>query len=390
MDIRLKLFQLLLRQKFLGKGIEGKPLVPQVVSYAITKACNLACPHCHASAREPMPDELMEDEAKNVISQLERLGTEVIIFSGGEPLLRKELLLRLTEECADLGIIPAMLTNGTLIDYPTALRLKDAGMLAVGIPLDYATPERQDAFRGVKGTFQAAINAIKNCLAVDLKVAVTTMILKNNIDDIPRIIEIVSHLGVDQIVLYDLVPVGRGRNIGELTINHIERVRLLNYLNKVQEEMDIFFLISGGNPLYPGALLEMHKQHETQAPDKLLKQFLVEASIGCHAGIHYLSLRPNGEVYPCPFLQISAGNIRKQSLFEIWQNSKILQDLRNRNLLTGKCGSCEYKYVCGGCRARAYIYTGNLFGEDPLCPIETFQERQISLKAIECFSLCVG
>lgn len=390
MDIRLKLFQLLLRQKFLGKGLKGKRLIPQVVSYAITKACNLACIHCHANAREPLPDELSDREAKHVIGQIERLGTEVIIFSGGEPLLKKKLLLTLTEECTDYGIIPAMLTNGTLLDYETALNLKEAGMLAVGIPIDFSTPERQDTFRGVKGAFQAAVNAIKNCLAADLKVAVTTMVMKNNINEIPKVVELVVRLGVDQIILYDLVPVGRGKDVSELIIDYNQRAELLNFLCRVQEEMDTFFLISGGNPLYPGAILEMHRQHETRPPSKLLGQFLMDAPIGCHAGIHYLSLRPNGEVYPCPFLQISAGNIRKQSLLEIWQSSIFLQKLRNRDLLKGKCGTCKYKYVCGGCRARAYLYTGDPFEEDPTCPIETFQESRIPLNAIECFSLCAG
>ncbi|MBC7131213.1 radical SAM protein [Candidatus Bathyarchaeota archaeon] len=390
MDIRLKLFQLMLRQKILGKGLEGKPLTPQIVSYAVTRACNFACSHCHASAREAMPDELTIEEAKKAVEEMAALGTEVIIFSGGEPLLRKGLILTLTEECMDLGIIPAMLTNGMLLDQQTAARLKDAGMMVVGIPIDYAFPERQDAFRGVRGAFKAAVNAIKACLAVDLKVVVTTMILKNNLNDIPRIVDFLNILGVDQIVLYDLIPVGRGRELSELAISHEQRVKLLDYLYRVHNERDMLFLVSGGNPLYPGALLELHKQDDTKPPDKLLRQFLIQSQVGCHAGIHYFSLRPNGEIYPCPFLQISAGNIRKKSLSEIWRCSALFHQLRDRHRIKGKCGQCPYRSVCGGCRARAYIYTGDLFGEDPLCPIEAFAEMHVSMPAIECFSLCVG
>lgn len=390
MDIRIKLFQMLLRQRILGKGLKGKPLTPQIVSYAVTSACNLNCQHCHANAKKAMSDELTTGEAKKAVRDMAILGTEVIIFSGGEPLLRKDHVLSLTEECVDLGIIPAMLTNGTLMDSKTAGRLKDAGMMAVGIPIDYASPKNQDVFRGVKGAFKAAVKAIQACLAVDLKVIVTTMLLKNNLQDIPQIVSLLSRLGVDQMVLYDLIPTGRGVDLSELVITHEQRVKLLEYLYSVQSEQDMFFLVSGGEPLYPGAIIEMHKQHETKPPDKLLRQFLIQAPTGCHAGIHYFSLRPNGDVYPCPFLQVNVGNIRQKRLSEIWCNSKFLHQLRDRSNLKGKCGECIYRDVCGGCRARAHIYVGDPFGEDPICPIESLKMMSISPKAIECFSLCVG
>lgn len=390
MDIKLKLFELLFRQKLLGEGLKGRSLTPQIVSYAVTKACNLNCAHCHASAREPLPNELTVEEAKKVIIEMEGIGTEVIIFSGGEPLLRKDLILNLTVQCADLGVIPAILTNGILLNHKTALELKDSGMMAVGVPLDFAVPEHYDSFRNAPGAFEGSVKAIKACLDVDLEVAVTTMVLKSNFEEIPKLINFLANLGVEQVVLYDFIPVGRGKDLKELIISAEQRAKLLDYIYKIQEEKEMFFLISGGEPLYPGAILEMHKAFETSPPNKLLRQFLVAAEVGCHAGIYYFSLRPNGDVYPCPFLQINAGNIREQSLTKIWYNSEIFKELRNRNLLKGKCRECVNRETCGGCRARAYTQKGDYLESDPVCPIELFSGKHIQLNNIECFGLCVG
>lgn len=390
MDIKLKLFELLFRQKLLGEGLKGRSLTPQIVSYAVTKACNLNCAHCHASARDPLPNELTVEEAKKAIIEMENIGTEVIIFSGGEPLLRKDLILNLTVQCADLGIIPVMLTNGTLLNHKTALELKESGMMAVGVPIDFAVPEHYDSFRNTLGAFEGSVKAIKACLDVDLKVAVTTMVMKNNFEEIPKLINFLANLGVEQVVFYDFIPVGRGKDLKELMISSEQRAKLLDYIYKIQEEKEMFFLISGGEPLYPGAILEMHKAFETSPPNKLLRQFLVAAEVGCHAGVHYFGLRPNGDVYPCPFLQINAGNIKEQSLTKIWYNSKIFKELRNRNLLKGKCGECVNRETCGGCRARAYTQKDDYLESDPICPIELFSEKHIQLSNIKCFGLCVG
>lgn len=389
-DTRIKLFEMLLRQKMLRKGIKGKSLTPQVVSYSVTRACNLNCPHCHADARDAEPDELTLEEATLAIDEVATLGSEVLIFSGGEPLLRKNFVLRLTEHCIDLGIIPAMLTNGILLDSKTASELKDAGMLAVGVPLDFAAPKRHDEFRGVPGVFKKTVEAIKACLKVDLKVVVTTMALKENFNELPKLVDLLVGLGVDNVILYDFVPTGRGKEIANIGMPQEQWAEMLDYIRRIHEEMDILFTVSGGEPLYPGLILELHKQYETNPPDKFLKPFLIHSRVGCHAATHYFSLRPNGDVYPCPFLHLNAGNIRKHSLMEIWYNSKLFNMLRRRSLLKGKCGNCAYRENCGGCRARAYVQTGDYMESDPNCPLELFSKKRIELSAIECFGLCIG
>ncbi|MEM0313835.1 MAG: SPASM domain-containing protein, partial [Candidatus Bathyarchaeia archaeon] len=191
-------------------------------------------------------------------------------------------------------------------------------------------------------------------------------------------------------VLYDFLPIGRGRELASVGMSQEQWTEMLDYIRKIQEEMGILFLVSGGEPLYPGLILELHKQWETSPPDKFLRPFLIHSRVGCHAAIHYFSLRSNGDVYPCPFMHISAGNIREHSLTEIWYNSKLFTTLRQRSLLKGKCGSCAYRENCGGCRARAYIQTGDYMESDPNCPLELLSKKRINLSSIECFGLCVG
>jgi len=390
MSIRIKIFELFLRQTLTGKGIKGKPLTPQIVSYMVTNACNFKCVHCHANAGEAMPNELTTEEGIKAINEMAELGTEVIIFSGGEPLLRKSKLLKLIEHCNDLGIIPALLTNGALLDLKTALELKDSGVLAVGIPLDYVEPEKHDGLRNTPGAFKSAVKAIKICHHVDLKVVVTTMLFEDNVGELPKLMNLLTDLEVEQAVLYDFIPVGRGRNASNQTLRDEHRNKLLDVLYRIQEEMEIFLLISGGDPLYPGIILKMHENYGTKPPNKLLKNFLVDSPVGCHAGIHYLNLRANGNVYPCPFLQLNAGNIRKQTLTSIWYNSKILNELRDRSLLRGKCGECSYREICGGCRARAWLQTGDYLASDPNCPIDVFSGKGVNPTTIKCFGICVG
>ena len=186
MGTGLKLLELMLRQKLLGKGLEGDPNTPLIVSYAVTKACNLRCLHCHVSAKEAMPDELNVKEAMHAIDEMKTLGTEALIFSGGEPLLRKDFVTTLAQYCDDDGIITAMLSNGLLINHKVALELKDAGIKAIGIPIDSVYPETHDKLRNVPGTFKKAVSAIQACIDMDLEVVVTTMALKDTCDEMPK------------------------------------------------------------------------------------------------------------------------------------------------------------------------------------------------------------
>jgi radical SAM protein with 4Fe4S-binding SPASM domain len=337
-----------------------------------------------------MPNELNFNEARQAINEMAFLGTEALMFSGGEPLLRKDFVVELSEFCHDVGIIPAMLSNGVLINHKTALELKEAGIMAVGIPIDSIHPEVHDNLRNVPGTFKKVLKGIQACLDVDLEVVVTTMALKSNFAEIPQTIEFISSLGVNQVAIYDLVPNGRGKNILDQVMLKEQREDLIKYLQRMQEEKEMIFVFSGGNPLYAEIASEIHRREGTSPPDLLLKQFWIHAPVGCHAGINYFSLRPNGDVYPCPFLQIKTGNIRETSITKIWSRSPVLETLRNRSKLKGKCGECKYREACGGCRGRAYANSGDYMAEDPICLESLLSEENVYPASVKCFGRCVG
>lgn len=390
MGVGVKLLELLVRQKLLNKGLEGKPNSPVIVSYAVTKACNLKCLHSHVSAREPMTDELTLQEAMHAIDEMVNLGTEALIFSGGEPLLRKDFVVSLAQYCVDLGILPAILTNGLLLNPKVAEELKDAGILAVGIPIDSIIPENHDKLRNLPGTFEKAIKAIKTCLDADLEVVITTMALKDTYSEIPRRIEFLSKLGIEQVAVYDLIPVGRGKDIIDQAMDPTQRAGLIKYLYKMQEISEMVFTMSGGVPLYPELASKMHKINDTKPRDLLLKQFWIHNPVGCHAGIAYFSLRPNGDVYPCTFLPIKVGNIREKSLTDIGHNSTVLNKLRNRSLLKGKCKECRFREKCGGCRGRAYACHDDYLESDPVCLEDMLMQQKITPDSIKTFGWCVG
>ena len=390
MGTTLKLLELMLRQKLLGQGLKGEPNTPLIVSFAVTKACNLRCLHCHVSAKEAMTDELNVKEAMHAIDEMASLGTEALIFSGGEPLLRKDFVLTLAQYCEDNGVIPAMLSNGLLITPEVALQLKDSGIKAIGIPIDSVIPENHDKLRNLPGTFKKAVSAIKTCLDIDLEVIVTTMALKDTYNEMPKRIEFLSNLGVDEVAVYDLVPVGRGKDVMDQAMSNVQRVNLIRYLQGLQESTEMVFTMSGGIPLYPEIATEMHKSHGTKSKDLLVKEFWIHNSVGCHAGILYFSLRPNGDVYPCTFLPIKVGNIREQNLTDIWRNSEVLNTLRQRQALKGKCGGCDFRESCGGCRGRAYACTGDFLETDPVCLRDLMVEEKVSPIDVKRFGWCVG
>ncbi len=390
MGIGLKLVELLLRQKLLDTGLKGTPGTPLIVSFAVTKACNLRCLHCHVDAKDAFVNELGLRESMRAIEEMAALGTEAIIFSGGEPLLRKDLVKALARHCIDVGIIPAMLSNGVLLNHKVAYELKEAGIMAVGIPIDSVYPESHDRLRNVPGTFDKAVKAIRACLDMDLEVIITTMALKDTFDEMPKRIDFIRELGVDQVAVYDLVPVGRGKDVMDMAMTNPQRISLIQHLERMQENAEMVFSMSGGQPLYPEIVSQMHKSNGTTPKDLLLKQFWVHAPIGCHAGIMYFSLRPNGDVYPCTFLPVKVGNIREKTLSDIWRKSPILKNLRNRTLLKGKCGECGYRDTCGGCRGRAYACSGDYLETDPICMEDLMKQEKVYPSTVKRFGFCVG
>lgn len=365
-----------------GLGMFGvrKPFVPGapfLVVWDITYACNLKCKHCYANASRPWPDELTTDEAKRVIDCFARAGVVTIAWSGGEPMVRPDIY-DLSRYAYERGMYVAMATNGTLINEKTADKLWESGVRFLQISLDEADPVKHDEFRGVPGAWRRTIEGIKIAVKKGFFVNIAMVGLKTNKKDIPKVIELTEKLGARWFMLYNFVPTGRGVFIGDYDLSPEEREEVLRMLWREMKRRNIGVLTTA--PQYSRvAIMEEAgvKDHfvfpthfqNVQLGGKLKK--LADFIGGCGAGRFYIGLYPNGDIRPCVFFPMTIGNIMDviDDFDGWWKNNKVLNDLRNKDILKEPCGSCPYRYVCGGCRARAYGYLGDYLAPDPGCII---------------------
>ena len=344
---------------------------PFLVVWDVTYACNLKCKHCYATAGKPLPDELTTEEAKRAIDKLDRAGVPIIAFSGGEPLVRPDIF-ELSRYAADKGIYVAMATNGTLITKETARKMKKSGIQFVQISLDGADAKTHDGFRGIPGAFERTVKGIKNSVEQGFFVNISTTVTHYNYNQIPRIIKLCEELGVNWFMAYNFVPVGRGDSIKKTDLTPGEREELLKMLWEKLKTSRVNVLTTA--PQFSRIALQREFGDEKTVPThfyilklkgKLIN--LAEFIGGCGAGRFYCAIRPQGNIEPCVFFPLTVGNIKNDDFEELWSNNKIFKDLRNKDLLKPNCGKCDYRYYCGGCRARAYNYFGDYMAPDPGC-----------------------
>ena len=356
-------------------GVE-RPFIsgaPFLVVWDITYACNLKCKHCYASAGKPLQDELSLEEVKQGIDQLNRASVPLIAFSGGEPLVRKDIF-DITRYAHEKGMYVAVATNATLITKEKAQEMKQNGIRFVQISLDGATAKTHDTFRGIPGVFDKTIQGIKNCVDEGLFINIATTATKYNYQEIPKIIDVCEDLGANWFMIYNFVPTGRGKFIIENDLSPIEREELMKELwVKLKTGSPVNVLSTA--PQFARVALEAEKEsNEKIVPThfanpelsgKLVN--LAEFIGGCGCGRFYCAIRPDGTIEPCVFFPLTIGNIKEVDFRTFWKDNHILQELRNKDILEGNCGSCDYRYFCGGCRARAYGYTGSYLSPDPGC-----------------------
>lgn len=319
---------------------------PLVISWNITLKCNLKCAHCYINASSKAPSSMLStEEAKKLIDQIAEISRPLLILSGGEPLLREDIfeIIRYGKE---KGFKIGLGSNGILIDDGTARKLKEAGVDTVSISLDSSSPEKHDEFRGVKGSWEKAVNAIKALRKNSILTQVNTTVTRQNYDEIGEILALSEELGAENFHLFFLVPTGRGVKIEDITPEMYEEMISQTLKNLSRRKLNVKFSCA--------------PQFMRIAQQTGMQMRHVQASMrGCIAGLYYCRIYPTGDVTPCPYLPIKLGNIRDKAFKEIWFNSPVLKDLRNPEKLKGKCGLCKYKYICGGCRARAYGLTTN-------------------------------
>lgn len=342
-----------------------------IVMWNMTYACNLRCKHCYIDASCSRANELTTEEAKQMIDELAEIGVPMLGLTGGEPLVREDFF-ELAKYAIDAGLRVIVSSNGTLITEEVARKLKDLGISYVGISLDGASPETHDGFRGMPGSFDRAIEGLRNCVKVGLNCGIRVTVTKRNYREVPALIDLALKLSVPRFCLYHLVYTGRGVEIISEDITLEEKRKLLDFLyakSKELREANIEILTTD-SPM-DGVYLLKKLVEEGRIEDAGRVERILARLGGCSVGRKICGIDPLGNVHPCQFMSnVTVGNIREQSFKEIWWNddNPVLAKFRNLGKhLKGKCGDCYYKDICGGCRLRALAKYGDIMEEDPMC-----------------------
>ncbi len=372
------------RGKSTGWPYEEKPVL---VFWETTKACQLKCRHCRAEAiLQALPGELNTKEGKALIDSLTDFGRPypILILTGGDPLMRKdifELIDYAVGKGIRVGLAPAVTP---LLTEETIERIAERGVKAVSISLDSPFPEVHDAIRGIEGTWEKTVWAIKEFLKHGLAVQVNTVVMRETVDGLPEMVKLIKDLGVEIWEVFYLVPTGRGNFESDLRPEEWEDVTHFLY----EASKHLLVRTTEGPMFRRVAIMRKALEEKGLDPDGVLKpgelyfrlkKRLVELlgeggearaqTMGTRDGKGIVFIAYNGNVYPSGFLPFSVGNVREKSLVEIYREGELMKKLRSAEF-EGRCGKCEFREICGGSRARAYAYSLNPLAEDPACPYE--------------------
>lgn len=341
-----------------------------VVVWNCTRTCNLKCKHCYADSDSRIyREELNTKEAKKFINDLEKFKVPVILFSGGEPLLRKDLfeLITYAREC---NIRSTISTNGTLIDRDTANTLKKCGVGYVGVSLD-GIGENHDEFRGTKGSFDDALKGIRNCREAGQKVGLRFTINKHNYNQLKDIFNLIEEEKINRVCFYHLVYSGRGSAMMDEDISHEQSREAMDLIMektmKLGSKVEILTVDNHADSVY---LYLKTKKKYSDLSENVLR--LMKLNGGNRSGIAIANVDYKGNVHPDQFTsQYTLGNVKERSFGDIWSDTSntIVNGLKNRkDLLKGRCSSCKWIEVCNGnFRTRAEAVTGDFWASDPAC-----------------------
>jgi heme b synthase len=342
---------------------EGGVRPPRILAWETTAACNLKCKHCRGSSTmDSAAGELTTAEAKKLLDQIKETGSPIIILSGGEPLMRPDIF-EIAKYGTDLGFRMTLATNGTMVTEEIAQKIKAAGIQRVSISLD-GREKTHDTFRCISGCFVDSMKGIENLKKAGVEFQINTTVSRFNLHELDDVHRFAKEIGAAAHHFFFLVPTGRGAALTEFEITPEEYEESLGWLYGISKKTDLQIRPTCA-PHYFRILRQNAKREGIDVTPKT--HGLDAMTKGCLGGISFGFISCVGEVNPCGYLPVSAGNVRQLSFKEIWENAKVFNDLRNYAAYKGKCGACEYKTVCGGCRARAYHETGDYMEEEPLC-----------------------
>lgn len=332
---------------------------PYLISWNVTRRCNLNCTHCYIDANMravASKNELTTSEGFRLLDEIAELCPGVmLILTGGEPLLRPDIF-DLARYGVEKNLIIVLGTNGYLVTETVVKKLVEIGVYGLGISLDSMNPESHDRFRGKEGSWQRALEAMEACRTWKLDFQVQTSVTSDNVSEISALLELSREKGARAFNLFFLVCTGRGQKITDISPAQYEDV--LSFVVKLGGHYKGMIVRARCAPY----ISRITCQKEERLP-------IFQEYVGCIAGTKYCRITPEGEVTPCPYLPVVAGHLREGTFGEIWCQSEVLNQLR-RGDLKGKCGMCDYKTVCGGCRARAFATTSDYLAEDSWCPYE--------------------
>ena len=343
---------------------------PFLIVWNFTNMCNFRCKHCYQRADRPLPSELSLEEKLNLVDQLDKAGVASVALSGGEPTIHPHFL-RIVKELSSRGIHTSVATNGwTFAKKEELEKAVKAGIKYVEVSVDSAKPEKHDEFRGIPGAWEHAIKALENAVELGVSHGMATIMDKETFQEIDDILDLAESIGVKRVIFFNLVPTGRAEDMVKVDLSPEEREEFMKEIYRQMKRRKLEILTTA--PQYARVTLVMSSGKEVTPAHFYIGEnnsirTLAEFIGGCGAGRIYAGIEPDGTVVPCVFLPLPVGNVRNRPFKEIWENSKIFNILRDRDSWEGQCGNCPYKYICGGCRARAYHYTLDLTGDDPGC-----------------------
>ncbi len=340
---------------------------PKWIAWEITRRCNLRCIHCRSSS-EPEADghpDFPITEAFRIIDDIVGYARPVMVLSGGEPLVRNDVF-EIARYGTDKGLRMCLATNGTLVTDEICEKIKDSGIRIVSLSLDGAEEEAHDNFRNQKGAFAGTINAAGLFRKHNIEFIINSSFTKRNMDEIPKVYRLAKDLGATAWYMFMVVPTGRGEEIMNELIPKEKYEEILGWHFDMENEEETMLVRPTCAPHYYRIVLQQSRKKGVKFRKRTLK-FSTGGAKGCIAGQVICLIDVDGNVLPCSYFPKPAGNIREKSFRDIWEDSELFRDLRDFKKYKGRCGSCEYINVCGGCRARAYSVYGDYLEEEPFC-----------------------
>lgn len=342
---------------------DGSPKC-RLIAWEVTRSCNLACKHCRAEAHpEPYPGELSTTEAKALIDTFHEVGSPIIIFTGGDPMIRPDVY-ELAEYATASGLRCVMSPNGTLVTPESAGKIKSAGFQRCSISIDGADAASHDAFRGVPGAFDASLRGIEMLKVAGMEFQINTTVTKSNLKSFKDIFHLCERLGAAAWHIFLLVPMGRAAELENEVITAEEYEETLNWLYDFRKTTSMHLKATCAPHYY------RIMRQRARAEDLSVTQgtFGMDAiTRGCLGGTGFCFISHTGQLQPCGYLTLDCGNVRETPFPELWKKTPWFLKFRDQEAYDGKCGPCEYHKVCGGCRARAHSMSDNPMGAEPLC-----------------------